>query len=171
MQGKHHLSTKTTSRMLTRPKTTARRAGAVYMLSCSLMTCTVTPFSPMNERLACRADTCKDIQMLTQRFTHHSLYSHHFVGAGQSYLVPGWSPGPDRHSCWPWRRSSPSAMSPQQRRTSPRQHCLHRKPKANSNESNIYPKMLNIPTNKSPAPKPTNALAMSMWNLLLVLGR
>lgn len=51
-----HFSTNSTSNMLMRPKTAARRAGAVYMLSSRSIARMATPFSPMNERHAWRAD-------------------------------------------------------------------------------------------------------------------
>lgn len=60
------------------PKAAARRAGAVYMLSFRYMALTVTPFSPINERQACRANVQRYTNVKTNRLTgvssHHALY-------------------------------------------------------------------------------------------------
>lgn len=100
-QRKPHLSTRPTSRMLTTPNTAASRAGAVYMLSCRSITLTVIPFSPIKERHACNANVCEDITIwkhILVTYVASGLKNMRYI---RSYLVPGWNPKPDRHSCSP----------------------------------------------------------------------
>ena len=62
-----YLRTMRTNRILTIPKAAANNAGAVYMLSCRSIIFTVTPFSPMNDRPACRAEQ------------NHKTYTHYKI--------------------------------------------------------------------------------------------
>ena len=55
------------------PKAAARKAGAVYMLSCRSKISMVTPFSPMNDRNACSATIDKDMHILNKH-THTTFF-------------------------------------------------------------------------------------------------
>lgn len=74
--------------MLMSPKTAASKAGVVYMLSCRSRNFTVTPFSPMKDRHACKAEAHKHRDKHEHVFLLQS-YSPHPEQLHMKHLVQG----------------------------------------------------------------------------------